>query len=456
MVGEIAAALGTPLMPWQQYVADVALEYDPETGLLVYREVVLTVPRQSGKTTLLLAAMVHRAIGFGQRQRILYTAQNRISARKKWEDEHVEALQRSKEFKKLLKVRKQLGQEAIIWNNGSTHGIESNTEKAGHGETLDMGVIDEAFAQEDDRLEQAFKPAMITRPQPQLWVLSTAGNAKSVYLRSKVDAGRVQVQEGLDTGVCYFEWSAPPEADPGDPATWWACMPALGHTVTEEAVAGFYHSMKLPEFRRAFLNQWPDDSPDEWLVIPRADWDELLDEDSDAGDVLVFSADVTPDRSMGAIVLAGRRPDGLIHVEVVESKRGTGWMLQRLIELNARWNPACIVVDERGAAAFLVPGLIEAGIHVVKPYAREVVAASAYLYDTVTDTKRLRHIGQPEFSSALAGAIKRPLGGGWAWSRTSSSVDISPLVALTNAVWGLELNPDAHKKKGSRPKIAFL
>jgi hypothetical protein len=40
---------GTPLMPWQRYVADVALEIDPETGLLAYRGVDVTVPRQSGR-----------------------------------------------------------------------------------------------------------------------------------------------------------------------------------------------------------------------------------------------------------------------------------------------------------------------------------------------------------------------------------------------------------------------
>ena len=31
-VGRFAAMLGTPLLPWQQYVADVAGEIDPETG----------------------------------------------------------------------------------------------------------------------------------------------------------------------------------------------------------------------------------------------------------------------------------------------------------------------------------------------------------------------------------------------------------------------------------------
>jgi len=49
----------------------------------------------------------------------------------------------------------------------------------------------------------------------------------------------------------------------------------------------------------------------------------------------------------------------------------------------------------------------------------------------------LRHLGQPSLTSALAGAKKRDLtGGGSAWSRQSASIDITPLVAVTNALWG--------------------
>ena len=56
-VAQVAKALGTPLMPWQRMVADVALELDPATGRLAYRQIGLTVPRQSGKTTLLEAIL---------------------------------------------------------------------------------------------------------------------------------------------------------------------------------------------------------------------------------------------------------------------------------------------------------------------------------------------------------------------------------------------------------------
>src|SRR4051812_42149759 len=93
-VAEVAELLNLRLMPWQRRVLDVALEIDPKTDRLAYREIDLTVPRQSGKTTLLLAVMVHRARAW-DRQRILYSAQTRLDARKKWEDGHVPLLEAS-------------------------------------------------------------------------------------------------------------------------------------------------------------------------------------------------------------------------------------------------------------------------------------------------------------------------------------------------------------------------
>jgi hypothetical protein len=96
-VAVIAEQLGTPFMPWQRQVADVAMEVDPATGLLAYREVVLTTPRQSGKTTLELGVLVHRCRTWA-RSRVLYSAQDRIHARSKWEDDHVAALNASWEF----------------------------------------------------------------------------------------------------------------------------------------------------------------------------------------------------------------------------------------------------------------------------------------------------------------------------------------------------------------------
>jgi hypothetical protein len=130
-VGQLARMLGKPLMPWQQQVTDTALEVDPDTGPLAYREVVLTVPRQSGKTLMGLAVKTHRCLGFGEPQNVLYTAQDRVHALAKWEDDQVPALQASR-LSPLFTVRRQRGQEAIRWANGSRWGITAPNESAGH------------------------------------------------------------------------------------------------------------------------------------------------------------------------------------------------------------------------------------------------------------------------------------------------------------------------------------
>jgi hypothetical protein len=54
-------------------------------------------------------------------------------------------------------------------------------------------------------------------------------------------------------------------------------MPALGRTITVEAIRGEYEkamdSGRLNEFRRAYLNQWvPRDVDDDWLVISQDAW----------------------------------------------------------------------------------------------------------------------------------------------------------------------------------------
>jgi hypothetical protein len=432
----VAEQLGTPFMPWQRQVADVAMEVDPATGRLAYREVVLTTPRQSGKTTLELAVLVHRCRTW-PRSRALYSAQDRIHARLKWEDDHVAALERSP-FAGEFKVRYQRGDEAIRWHNGSRHGITAPGEKAGHSDVLDLAVADEAWGLEDSKLEQGLSPTMVTRPQPQLWVVSTAGTHRSAYLRGKVDAGRARVGAGHRSTVAYFEWSAVEGSDPADPATWWATMPALGHTVTEQTIAAEFERLELADFCRAYLNWWPGEIPADWQVIAEADWLALADPASAAVDPVAFAADVTPDRSAAAIAVAGVRPDGLGHVEVVDHRPGTGWVVGRLVELADRWQPCAIVVDDTGPAGSLIPPLEAAELEVARPTTRARAAADSGFYDAVVNGALRYRPGPhgPALDAAVAGAAKRPLGDSWAWARRGLSVDISPLVAVSLARWG--------------------
>jgi hypothetical protein len=64
-----------------------------------------------------------------------------------------------------------------------------------------------------------------------------------------------------------------------------------------------------------------------------------------------------------------------------------------------------------------------------------MAAACGRFYDAVVN-RRVRHTDQVDMTAAVAGAATRKLGDAWAWSRSSSAVDISPLVAATLALWG--------------------
>jgi hypothetical protein len=420
-------------MPWQHTVADVAGEIEPSTGLPAYREVRITVPRQSGKTTIVLVVEVDRCIAWGPLQRVLYAAQDRNNSRAKWE-EHGELLKVTP-LKPAFRMRRQTGLERMVWPaTGSTIGITASGETSGHGQTLDLGVIDEAFAQKDERLVQAFRPAMMTRPSAQQWVLSTMGTEESLFLHDRVDDGRARVEADERAGVCYFEWSAGDDDDPDDPETWWRCMPALGYTVTQAVVQADHDSMPPDEFARAYLNRRTAAGRP---VIDAVAWQRATDGASNLAGLPCFAVDVTPDRAWASIGVAGWRPDGRVHLELVEHRPGTEWVVERMNQLYARWHPWPVVVDPASPAGSLLVDFAALGVPTEAVQTREYAQACEQFFDAVMgDLTKVAHRDQPALNLAIAAARKRVLGDAWAWARKVGG-DVSPLVAVTLARWGL-------------------
>lgn len=460
-------------MPHQQHIVDVALEIDPSTGELAYRMVIVVMPRQQGKTELLLPLMTHRSMGFGPKQRILYTAQTGAEARKKWEDVHVARLLESP-LKSLFVPRLRLTAEAIVWTNGSMWSPIATTKKTGGtGDSIDLGVIDEAWAREDDGMELAMRPAMLTRKSPQLWAasmvpgLTRAKTVNSRYLRDKMKLGRQLVRDGVNQGIAYFEFSAPPGMDPGDPETWATCMPALNRTVSVNAIQADYLSMlgsgQLVDFQAEYLSWWPDDSKPIWTVIVEGVWNDLLDAQSQPSGRIAFGIAAPDDRSCAWVAAVGRRADRDYHVEVVEpgqhiaeGMRGLDWLRNRVIELCNVHDPLCVVVDPRSPAASEIIPLRQNGIEVLTPNTLQYAASCGRFYDATGQEARTRiengedyveirgvrlhHLGQRELTRAVAGVskLKSPTQGTFTWSRVGSTVDIGPLEAVTLAMFGYE------------------
>lgn len=429
-----AKRLGYSLLPWQELVADVGGEL-LDDGTPAYREVLFTVPRQSGKSLLLLAWMVQRALGWGGQQSIIYSAQTGLAARQKLlHDFYPDVLDALPEELKVLPkgalgLSMSAGDESITFNNRSRLLLIGKGRVAGHGKTVDLAVADEYFADTDDYRRQALIPAMVTRPAAQLLITSTAGDETSVPLLMAVERGRELAKAGDTTsGVAFFEWSAEPEADADDPATWRSCMPALGFTQTERAITTARASMEENEFRRSFLNvPTASDSkaipPHAWRAVQATD----LELDTSA---LTAAIDINYERTHYAIGAADvDRNVGLLASGPLSE------LVPTAAELAKRYGIRAFVVD--GASQAPISGVLDAlergGIKLNVLRAGEYVPACTAFYDAVVGgTIKVRN--SELLDLAVADAKRGLIGDSWRWQRRNTQGFIAPLVAITLAL----------------------
>lgn len=434
LIGKVAEQLGQPLMPWQQLVADVGGEVDG-SGKPFYREVIVTVPRQSGKTTLTLSWELQRALGWGGPQKIAYTAQTGWDAHRKLLDDQVPMIERTGLWQTVSKVGRSTANSSLQFVNGSRIDVLATTEHAGHGRTIDLAILDEVFADSDFRREQAVLPAMATRRNAQMLVTSTMGTEGSVLLNRKVDAGRAAVVEDRGSGIAYFEWSAPLDSDIGDPAVWRACSPALGFTIDEDTIGHAFRTMPEGDFRRGWLNQ---STVANERVIPESMWAAVCSGEVAPDGRLRLGVDVAADRSATAVVIA----DDKLRAELVEYRPGTSWVVERVAEIATRWS-ADVVVDGYSPAGSFIDELEAAGVNVLKLSTREVAAACGRFYDRMAD-RQIEVRSDDVLDRAATAARRRQTGDAWLWSRKDAADDLSPLVALTLALdQGHRVNVDA-------------
>lgn len=426
-VAKLARLLGFEAMAHQRRFWDLALEHDD--GVLAYREIGWTIARQCGKSTALLCLLLWRCLRWPG-QIVRYGAQTGMDARAKLADDWWPVLEHCP-LASLMTFRRQSGHEAIVFENGSRLGLLASSEKSGHGSTLDTAVLDESWAHADHRLEQSCRPAMVTRPNAQMFVVSTAGTEhRSPFLWSKVIAGRQAAEAGVTEGLGYLEWSAAPGSDPADPGTWAQAIPALGTTIDEATVRADFQGMPRHEFERSFLNLWTSAMGDP--IVSLDDWDALAEPDARRPDWVVIGVDVAPRGRSAAIAAVGER-DGLLYGSILEHGQGADWLLAAL-ERRVTDEPY-VVLDEKSVAHFLHEIQAIVGPEkVIALTAREIPAACAFWLRIVNEGK-LRHRGETELTVALDGAGQRGLGDGWAWSRVKSGTDITPLAAMT---WATE------------------
>lgn len=443
VVAQLAHKLGRPLMPWQRHVADVALEYDPHTGDMAHGLVVLLVPRQAGKTTLLGPLMHYFALRRRQ-ARVWFTAQTGKDASDWMKNEHFPTLE---PFEKMIHVRRSGGQESVEWNhNHSIVRMFAPQRDALHGKQSDFVALDEAWAHDairGDELLQAIEPTQATRPGAQTWIMSAAGDESSTFLVEQLRRARHALDAHNHSPV-LIEYGVPDDLDeiPDDVDTVAAHHPAVGITIRREHLVTARSTLGPEGFARAYgcYQAMPEpDAPamftaEQWAACAR--FDELAPDDV----VGAFGVDVAHDRS-GAVIVAGMRSGVL---EVVDDRPGTEWVAGRLMELSARWR-APMVVDNYGPTVTVADAVRAARRErdMLNPSTRDVTAAAAMFYDDVLAGK-LRYRPHVALDDAVQHATTRRVGDAWTWQRRdrrTAGGPITALVAGTLAYWGA-LQPD--------------
>lgn len=456
---DLAASAGLILEPHQQRVLRGALGERPD-GRWAAFEVAVVEPRQNGKGAIITARELAGLYLFGEELQT-HTA-HRF-------DTCLEGFRRIREYiegspdlsRRLRKITEAHGQESIeLFNPTQRLLFKARSKGSGRGFSGDVVYLDEAFWLMD---LGAMLPTMSARPNPQLWYLSSAPlpRVESDILRGLCRRGRAAASGSMPARrLAYFEWSAgmPETADRGewekavvelidDRGAWAEANPGIGYRISEEFVQSERDAMSDEDFARERLGVYPEiaDVADEPALDP-ADWKRCEDLRSQALNPVTFAFEISVDRRWAVIASAGASSAGGTHVELIENRRNTGWVVDRLVQLRDRHHPVAILCNPAGPAGGLLPECERKGLVVgvpdpakagkVRPVtARDYIQACAFAYDAVAQYQ-WRHMGQPALNMAAAAAVRRTVGDAWVFDREAST-DVSPLLAVTLAAWNV-------------------
>jgi hypothetical protein len=443
----LAASAGLIADDWQEFVTEKLLGLDQEDRF-VHFEGGVNVARQNGKDGILEIIELDALVNWPGQNLVIHSAHEFATAQ-----EHqlrLESLfQNTPELHALVKdkggYKHANGQESINLKSGSRIIFKARTKGGAIGFSADLLVWNEAMML-PDAVVGAMMPTLRASDAPYGPLIIYAGTAvdQDIHVYG-INWARIR-ERGIagEPGLAYFEWSAHLDVDRPDELTdaqlndrtlWLQANPALGKRIDPEHMAREIASMatRVAAVQLFGVGDWPATDGAEDTLISSQDWADCEEHDWEFVDPVIISFDISPDRRT-SICVSGRTDRGQMGVEVINHAAGTGWVFDRLSSLYQNHEVAEVVCDGYGPAAAIASQLDEAGITIRRLDSADYGKACG-LFVNMVGEKTLRHLGQDELSNAIKGAKPRPLVDRWAWSRTNSLVDISPLVAATLALY---------------------
>lgn len=408
-------------MPWQQYVADVSGELT-ERGRPRYKLVVVTVPRQAGKSHLAMSQVGERMVSVPN-FRAWYTAQTGQDAADqflKFADDVVTGTP----LDRVMKTLRGNGRQVMKSPNGSTLRPHPPTEAAMHGKQSDRSDIDEGWAFADfhgNQLLQAISPTQLTRPMAQVFIWSAGGTAASTWLAELVARGRAG-----DPDMAFFEWGIPDDLDVNDLEAVASHHPAVGHTMDLDAMRSLRTKLTDDaEFARAAGNRWTEViggaiPPDQWRDAQHPG---VMPEGTTA-----WGAARAGDGSHVAVVAATELADGRVLVELVDELPA-----HAAADRVASWaGSETLAVSRSGASAGLADSL--ALLPRLQLESITTQAESAACQNVADALEARAWCVRPHKSLDAARQVvgkRRTTGGGFVWANTGEG----SIAALEAATW---------------------
>lgn len=420
----------------QSYVTDVGTERRPD-GSYEYEIVIWTVPRQTGKTTGLRATGTHRAMVLGRD--CFYTAQTGKHARARWM-ELVELIAARDAYRGRYSLSLRGGSECIAFKNGAGFHAFAPTEDSLHSYTPPCVFIDEAFKLapgSGELLMGAAGPGQLTIVDKQIWIVSTAGTAASVFLHDWIDKAIAGAPR-----VAIFDWGCRDDQDPYSLADIAAFHPGVGYdfngkTLTASDVLAEAEKHTRAEYERAYANRRTVTAShlialDEWAPLrhPAA---------VDVPEACTLTYDVGADRQGSTLIAAWKDTAGVVHGSVIAAAAGVAWLPDAVEGARRLLRPATIAAAENGPVLEVTSTLRARGHDIRTVSEREFATAAGALLTNLAEGT-LRHDGNADGSDVLsrsvlglvtrAGAVD-----GVAFSRRHSVGDSSAGIAYALGTW---------------------
>jgi hypothetical protein len=459
---DVAAAAGIELDPEQRLTLDTLLAED-EAGFWVTLENAVVEPRQNGKTVDLEVIALHDLF-VAEVGLVTWTAHLFDTAQEAFRNLDEIIAGTPSMSAEVRNVSRANGNEEFEFFGDRRLQFKARSKTGGRGLSGDTIILDEAWALGTAEMGSLL-PTLSARPNPHVFYGSSGGLASSALLRDIRDRGR----RGGDPSLSYIEWCASdgdcssPQCDhrPGsegclldDEQRWAEANPALGRRITVSFMRSERRALPPDEFAREILGWWdePAAGPD---GIPAELWAKCAKRDAVVDEPCAIALDVAPGHLSASIVVSG----GALHV--VEHRYGTGWVVERLLEIIAEHTVVAVGMDPTGPAGALLPELEDAGLVIrttktprgvlVMVDGREMSQACEEILAAIVGGQ-LVHRDEGVLNAAVEGASRRQVGDSWKWSRRDSTVDISPLVAATEArhLWAAHMKPTY-----SGPLVAF-